>query len=269
MHSLLAGIRRENGLGAYSIAEPFAGGAGASLSLLLLEETPEITINDADVSIYAFWWVLLHQFPKFAQALKSIRVSMAEWRRQRTIYLDPSATRFRRAFATFFLNRCNRSGIVMNGGPIGGVTQRGRWNLGARFNKATLLKRCARVAEYRTRIHVSDLDGLELIGQLPHDTTMFFIDPPYYHKGAALYLNSLDHSYHERLADRLHLMAGSAWVLTYDDCPEIRRLYKGRASIRQFHFRYTAREQRAGAELLITPKWLTLPASQASLAIAW
>jgi DNA adenine methylase len=269
MRSLLVGIRHVNGLGSYSMAEPFAGGAGGSLSLLLLEETPSIAINDLDPSIYAFWWVLLHQFPKFASALRSVRVNLAEWRRQRAIYLDPSAPRFKRAFATFFLNRCNRSGIVMNGGPIGGITQKGKWNLRARFNKAALLERCTRVAEYRARIQVSGLDGLDFLEQLDHEKTMFFIDPPYYHKGATLYLNSLAHSYHQRLADHLKSMADSPWVLTYDDCPEIRRLYKGWASIKRFHLRYTARDQRAGAELFITPKWLALPTSQVSQAVAW
>ena len=47
MADLLAQIRRLNGLADRSFAEPFAGGAGASLSLLYLEETPEIYVNDA------------------------------------------------------------------------------------------------------------------------------------------------------------------------------------------------------------------------------
>ena len=62
-------------------------------------------------------------------------------------------------FSAFYLNRCNRSGIIMNGGPIGGVKQTGKWKLDARFNKAELRRRCEKVAEYRERIHVSGDDG--------------------------------------------------------------------------------------------------------------
>ena len=43
MTSLLSGIRLINQLGDHAVAEPFAGGAGASLSLLYLEDTPKST----------------------------------------------------------------------------------------------------------------------------------------------------------------------------------------------------------------------------------
>jgi len=48
---------------------------------------------------------------------------------------------------------------------------------------------------------------------------------PNYTKGETLYLNRLDHAYHERLAEQLRSMNDAPWVLTYDDCPEIRGMY--------------------------------------------
>lgn len=270
MAGLLAKIRRLNALGGHSVAEPFAGGAGASLSMLYLEETTHIYINDADPAIHDFWWALVHRPRAFVELLSQRRISIAEWRRQREIYRDSKrVSRVRRGFAVFYLNRCNRSGIIMNGGPIGGIDQTGKWRLGARFNKAELRLRCEKVAEFRDRIHVSRLDGIAFIDGLDARDTFFFVDPPYFEKGNTLYLNALDQKYHADLASQLHTMRDKAWVLTYDDCPEIRRLYRQWANIRPFKLRYVAADRRKGNEVLITPRWMRLPPTQGSAAITW
>ena len=181
---LLRDIRLMNALGDRDMAEPFAGGAGASLSLLYLEEVDRIHINDADPAIYAFWWMLVNRPRAFARSLSGTRVSMAEWRRQREIYRDPGRqSRARRGFSAFFLNRCNRSGIIVNGGPIGGIAQDSVWKLDARFNKDELRQRCARVGEYSERIRVSGEDGIRFIERFDGETVFFFIDPPYFKKG--------------------------------------------------------------------------------------
>lgn len=270
LYGLLGRIRKLNGLGERSIAEPFAGGAGASLKLLILEETPDIYVNDADSAIYDFWWSAVHRSKSFSNLIAQTRVNMTEWRRQRDIYRSCNRiSRLRKGFAAFYLNRCNRSGIIMNGGPIGGVKQTGPWKINARFNKRELRERCTRIAEYRTRIHVSGMDGIKFIDQLSDRSTFYFIDPPYFEKGKTLYLNSLTETYHSELAHRLKTMPDAAWVLTYDDCPEIRKLYRGWASIRPFALRYAASARRSGKEILISPKWMKLPSGQDSLAIVW
>lgn len=270
MAGLLRHVRSLNGLGNHALAEPFAGGAGASLTLLYCEAAPEIYVNDADPAIHDFWWAILNRLGQFLDLVANTQVSIEEWHRQRDIYRSQGrVSRLRRAFATFYLNRCNRSGIIMNGGPIGGVDQTGKWKLDARFNKLDLRRRCERVAEYRERIHVSGCDGIEFIERLDASSTFFFIDPPYFDKGRTLYLNALDAGYHAALAERLRSMVDAAWVLTYDDCPEIRRMYHGWATIRPFALRYTASARRSGQEVLIVPKSLQLPASQGSAAISW
>src|SRR5260221_1457543 len=122
MTDLLAQTRRLNGLGTRAIAEPFAGGAGASLSLLCLEETQEICVNDADPAIYDFWWSLLNRSDSFLEMVGGARLSMAEWRRQREVYRRKGrVSQLLRGFSAFYLNRCNRSGIIASGGPIGGL----------------------------------------------------------------------------------------------------------------------------------------------------
>jgi DNA adenine methylase len=270
MAGLLRDIRQLNGLGNRTIAEPFAGGAGASLTLLYLEEANAIYINDADLAIYDFWWMVINRSQSFLEMLSKTRVSIAEWRRQRNVYRDSGrVSQLRRGFSAFYLNRCNRSGIIMNGGPIGGIIQTGKWKLDARFNKIELRRRCEKVAEYRERISVSCDDGMQFIERLEPESTFFFIDPPYFEKGPTLYLNALNEKYHAALAARLRAMSDAAWVLTYDDCLEVRRLYRGWAMIRPFSLRYAAAERRTGKEVLITPKWMQLPTRQASAALTW
>lgn len=270
MTDLLSQIRMLNGLGGQVFAEPFAGGAGAALRLLYLEEAHEICINDADPAIHDFWWTVINRPQPFLDTLSKTRVSMSEWHRQRAVYTNKRhVSRLRRGFAAFYLNRCNRSGIIMNAGPIGGLKQKGKWKLNARFNKAELRKRCERVAEYRNRINVSCSDGIEFIDICDKQSTFFFIDPPYFDKGKTLYLNALDKKYHTALAARLKAMKNDSWVLTYDDCLEIRKIYRGWASIRPFSLSYVAAERRNGREILITPKWMRLPTSQSSAAISW
>lgn len=270
MSGLLAGIRKLNGLGALDVAEPFAGGAGAALSLLYLEEARRILINDADPAIHDFWWTLTKRPQPFLRLLSRTRVSISEWKRQREIYRrGTKVSRLRRGFAAFYLNRCNRSGIIMNGGPIGGMAQDGKWKLDARYNKVDLRRRCERVAEYRERVEVSGDCGLRFIKRLDPRSTFLFIDPPYFKKGRTLYLNGLDTEYHEALSARLRSMPRASWVLTYDDCPEIRSMYRGWAAVRPFSLRYVAAGRRNGRELLITPRWMRLPEEQDSASLTW
>ena len=270
MAGLLRRIRQSNGLEDLPLVEPFAGGAGASLSLLYSDEIPEIHINDADPAIHAFWWTLVKRPKPFLDKLAETPIDISEWRRQRDVYRSGArASMLRRGFAAFYLNRCNRSGVVPNGGPIGGIAQDGVWKLDARFNKPDLLRRCKRVAEHGDRIEVSGDDGIELLDRIDTDRKMLFLDPPYIQKGPTLYWNSFDEAKHRALADRLRDLRKGAWVLTYDDCPKIRSMYKGWAQIRPFALRYTANRRRNGREVLIAPRRMKLPKEQDSRALNW
>ena len=259
MMNVIRRIRALNHLNGHAVAEPFAGGAGASLSLLYLRETHEIHINDLDPAICDFWHSAVHESSALIDYLEEVPISVDEWRRWRDIYRNKDSSRLDRGFAAFYLNRCNRSGIIDGGGVIGGLEQRGRWKIDARFNKDALRDRLERIASERERIFVTGIDGIDFIETLDVQSTFYFIDPPYFTKGPTLYLNGLDPEYHSRLADKLRGMSAGTWALTYDDCAEIRQLYCDWAAVRPFSLRYTARESRVGREVLITPQWLTLP----------
>lgn len=257
----LTEIRRLNRLGSMPFAEPFAGGAGAALTLLLREEAKSILINDADPAIAAMWWAMMNRADEFIQKLRDVPVTIEEWVAQRALYKSADASRLERGFAAFYLNRTNRSGVIVNGGPIGGHEQAGTWKLDARFNREDLTRRCMRISGYGNRIAVSDDDGQSFVERVGTKSIFMFIDPPYFGKGPLLYLNGVDAAYHRSLASTLHVREELPWVLTYDDCPEIRELYEDWARVQPYSLRYSAAERRNGKEVMITPRWMVLPAA--------
>lgn len=85
-----------------------------------------------------------------------------------------------------------------------------------------------------------------------------YLDPPYFAKGKALYLNYYAPEDHKHLAAYLRKMLRFSWVLTYDNVPQIRREY---ADLRRitFSLSYSAGERRTGSELLIVKDGLEVP----------
>lgn len=245
--------------------EPYAGGAGAALELLFSERVSRVVFNDKDRCIFAFWRAILNQTEQFLDLLDSTPVTIKEWRRQREIYEHPSQHgQLRLGFATFFLNRCNRSGILVTGGPIGGYDQKGKWKINARFNRKGLRERIEKIAIYRDRIEVHNLDALDFLRSVVRPITsrrnscLVFLDPPYYAKGKELYLNAYNHADHVALARFLRRSRFFNWVLTYDNVPQIRELYS-HLEPQEFDLSYSAYRRRMGRELLIHDSRLLMP----------
>ena len=133
--------------------EPFAGGAGVALSLLLDGTVNRIVINDYDKAIYSFWRAVRQEPTSLIDLIQNTPVTIDEWHRQKEIYLTSTAYSLDLAFATLFLNRTNRSGIL-NAGPIGGYAQDGEWKLDVRFDKEAIIAKIELIAKERERITV-------------------------------------------------------------------------------------------------------------------
>lgn len=257
---LLSSLIEINNLADGAYAEPFAGGAGAALALLFSEHVRSILLNDADPSIYACWAALLDQPEEFCKLIYDTAVNVDEWRKQKAIYSGVERENILElGFSTFFLNRTNRSGIIKNAGPIGGFDQSGRWKINARYNRAELIKRVQRIAMYRKRITMYGLDALKFIQTIKSTPKLFvYLDPPYYVKGCELYLNHLRHSDHENLSQYMRSSAPFAWLMSYDDVPQIRELYRNFRTAK-LSTSYTAtRTRKSGQEILIPAQELRL-----------
>ncbi|MFA4941436.1 MAG: DNA adenine methylase [Patescibacteria group bacterium] len=246
---LVDDIIKQNKLENVVYVEPFAGGAGVALALLMLEKVNKIIINDFDRAIFSFWKSILNHTDKFINKINTTPITIKEWNKQKAIYSNTRSKEFELGFATFFLNRTNRSGIL-NAGAIGGVKQLGDWKLDARFNKEDLISRIKKISYYKDRISVKNEDGIKLVKNLVNRKNLFiFLDPPYYDKGSCLYLNHYKDENHKKLADFLNSKNNMHWILTYDNVKPIQNLYLKRKSYK-FSLNYHANESRKGSELL-------------------
>lgn len=256
LSDFLADVIAVNDLQDGIYVEPYAGGAGAALTLLFSEHVHRIVLNDADPCIYAFWNAALNRKDDLVRRLMETPITIDEWQRQRDIYRNQHRhSRIKVAIASFYLNRCNRSGIMVNGGPIGGIEQNGKWKLDARFNRDELIRRIEKIHLYRDRIEIHNLDALDFLCNVVGrsgkvDETLVYLDPPYYVKGSELYLNHYRPEDHSQLAAFIKRQTGYRWIMTYDNVFEIRELYRG-CNTAQFNLRYSAHTSKMGSELLI------------------
>lgn len=222
--SFVSKLFYENQLIGINYAEPYAGGAGLALRLLFEGYVENIYINDLDRAIYAFWISALNRPDEFCKWIEDVEVNIENWNKFRKIQAN-SANNFELAKSTFFLNRTNISGVI-KGGVIGGQKQEGKYNIDARFNKSDLINRIQRIAEIRNRISISNLDGISFIKKLnkKRKEIFIYIDPPYYQKGADLYMNFYSQEDHKRLATHVHKIE-KKWMVSYDNHNFIINLY--------------------------------------------
>lgn len=253
-------LARANGLYGGVYAEPFAGGAGIAWRLLLNGDVTEVWLNDIDPAIFAFWDTAVHRPDELCERILKTAVTMEEWRRQKAVLQTGQASQAELAFATLFLNRTNRSGIL-KGGVIGGKDQNGKYKLDCRFNKVDLIHKIQRIHLYRDVIKVTRLDAEECLRTwdkaLPK-RGLINIDPPYYAQGRDLYLSFYNPADHARLAKLVRGLK-APWMLTYDDVPEIESLYFGVPTYRK-GLVYYAQVKRRASELLVISPSLVCPA---------
>ncbi len=264
MSEFLADVLEVNGLRDGVYAEPFAGGAGAALNLLFGEHVEQIVLNDADPCIAAFWKAVLNQRKGLIDKIRNTPVTIDQWRVQREVYRSHRKhCQLDVAFATFFLNRCNRSGILVHGGPIGGLHQQGRWRVDTRYNRDALVRRIEKIGAHRQQISVHNMDAIDFLAAVIGESddvgsTLIYLDPPYYSKGRQLYLNYYEHQDHVDLADFLKQEHFFSWVMSYDDVPQIRELY-GDMLLVPLNVPYCAHSRKNGRELLIHSEDIDLP----------
>ncbi len=257
LYPLICDLLEKNKNGDVTYIEPFAGGAGVALALLMMEKVSNIIINDYDEAIYCFWESILNDTDRFIRKIESVNVNIKEWKKQKRIY-ENTRSEFSLGFATFFLNRTNFSGVI-TGGPIGGVKQKGEWKLDARFNKNKLIERIERISYFKDRIKVTNEDGLQLINKFSCKKDIFvYLDPPYYVKGSSLYLNSFEHDDHVALSKSLKSKKTMQWLLTYDNVKEINKMYQGQ-NIVPFEINYHANKVSRGKEVMVFSNSMSAP----------
>lgn len=233
--------------------EPFAGGAGVALDLLFSETVNDIIINDYDKAIYSFWKAVITETGRFIQTIDNTPITVEEWRKQKDIYLyQKNKYSFELGFATFYLNRTNRSGIL-KAGPIGGYNQDGNYLIDARYNKDDLIKRIQKISAYKKHIKIYNKDirsFIKLIILEKQKNSFVYFDPPYYTKGKELYINYFMPKDHFEIYDSITHNLDCDWIMTYDDNENISNIYTDYA-IKKYNLTYSLANKGKSTELII------------------
>ncbi len=233
--------------------EPYSGGASVALFLLMEGFVDKITINDRDRSIYAFWHSVLNRTDQLCEMIEKAELTIDEWKKQKSIQLSKKKEDLLTlGFSTFYLNRTNRSGII-NAGVMGGNEQTGNYLIDCRFNKEDLIERIRKIADKKKQIRLYKKDAIKLIDKIQkeaqNDNVVFYFDPPYYLKASTLYMSYYEDKNHKNVSDKIKSIKNIKWIVSYDNVPEIKNLYK-ECQKKEFSFKHTAYESRIGKEIL-------------------
>ncbi|WP_420610481.1 DNA adenine methylase [Candidatus Poriferisodalis sp.] len=230
--------------------EPFAGGAAVALRLLYEGRVSSVAIGDSDPAVAAFWRCAVADTDELIERVNECQVDLSTWHAQyRTLTSSEPANDLDLGFATFFLNRTNRSGIL-RARPIGGLHQDGPWRLDCRFNKSDLVKRLRKIAQHASQIEVFEGEAIDLLTGTDEDRrqrTFVYVDPPYLTRSSGLYLDEMSFGGHRDIAQLLR-SEFPYWMASYDIDDRVKsELYPG-SHILTFALRHCASSPHVGTE---------------------
>lgn len=254
-------VIRSNGLEGGHYVEPYAGGAGVAMELLVDGHIGHVHLNDSSYHVYSLWQSLLTHTDEFCSRISRSLLNIEEWLAHREIFRNPHQhNQFEVGFATFYLNRTNRSG-VLTGGVIGGLNQTGKWKIDARFPRNELIRRIELIGSLRESITLCNLDAeiffSNHVPTLPNKS-LIYCDPPYFEKGSRLYLNHYTEHDHARIAEIIQRLEKVKWVVSYDGVDHILNYYSGRRKF-IYELQYNAARAYKGSEVFIFSDNLVIP----------
>ncbi|MCH5142277.1 MAG: DNA adenine methylase [Clostridiales bacterium] len=254
MYQFVKNLIIENGFEELIYAEPFSGGFGIGIKLLTAGDIKRVIINDFDEHIYAFWVSVFKYSKRLIKLIEETPVDMENWNTQKEIYNTyKGKSLVKKGFAAFYLNRTNFSGVI-TGGPLGGIAQKSKYNLGCRMNKQQLIDQIKELAQYKDSVEIYNYDAIQFISKivLPKQKKIFLnLDPPYVIKGSELYRNFYEYEDHIKLARFIKDNLKEAyWIVTYDDCDLIRELFS-EFDLQEYTLTHMAGKSKVGKELLI------------------
>jgi DNA adenine methylase len=232
---------KEHYPGRTMLLSPFFG--GGSFELHMQSKGFGVCANDLFSPLYTFWTVLQTNPEGLAARIQSkMPVTKAAFLNMRAAVLTEEEP-LEKAALYFCINRCSFSGATLSGGFSQQAAD-------GRLTAASLgvMKACRLQG-----IQFTGVDCLTFLEQHPEtDKTLVFADPPYY---ISTYIYGKDGDMHESFNHASFAAAIQKrrdWILTYNDCPYIRELYKG-CRIFQESWSYGMNATKKSSEIIILP----------------
>jgi DNA adenine methylase len=219
------------------VCSPFLG--GASIELELVSRGVEVFGYDVFEPLTDFWQVLLKNPCRLATRVKKFYPLT----RSKFYHLQKTfahiTSKEERAAVFFVLNRASFSGATLSGGMSPDHP---------RFTP-TAIEQLSRFGV--EHFHVEKLDFKTSLAK--HRDDFLYLDPPYFIESKLYGVKGDTHKDfdHEGLAKILTKRGD--WILSYNDCPEVRRLYKGFCMV-VLHWAYGMNTNKKSNELLILSK---------------
>jgi len=249
--------------GNVTYCEPFLGGGGILLKFLKRQhQIKKLILNDRDTGIAALWTSIIHYPNELIRRILDVKPSTE-------LFYDIKEELNSHTDNTFLcehvinygvkkliVHQLSYSGLgVKSGGPLGGKEQKSKYKIDCRWNPDHLSRKIVWVNKLLSRFEIAEdcctnKDFAAIIGE----PSLYYMDPPYYQQGNNLYQYGFSDDDHSRLCDSLKNLQD--WVLSYDDCNEIRSLYDDWADMYKIYANYTIvskKDKQPKSELLILP----------------
>lgn len=234
--------------------EPLAGGASVYFHARSRDFAKSYWINDAFKELATFWQQVQDPYMchRLMEDLEKLRSGFSSAEEIKEYFLEARKEEvsdpYREALLFFFFNRVTFSGTTRAGGFSAAASI-------VRFT-ASSIQRLLPMPEALAGTRITSEDFESSITE-PGDDVFIFLDPPYFTATKLYGHNGSLHAFdHWKLA-RLLKKTSHHFLITYDDCKEIRDLYSW-ANVRNWQMQYgmnncnVKRTSRIGSELLIS-----------------
>ncbi len=223
------------------LCAPFLGGASVELACTT---SMEVSGSDVFEPLVNFWRALLNNQEALVERVEHCYpLSTAAFYRLKNKYFEIPDS-LEQAAAFFVLNRASFGGLTLSGGM-----QRKH----PRFNQAAIERlRSFQVSNFS----VACMDFRESTAN--NRESFLYLDPPYKTKYHLYGYKGNAHKGFDHTALAAILAKRERWILSYNDCPEIREMYNGYPML-PVTLSYSIRKRRQATELLILSHDVVIP----------
>ena len=209
--------------------EPFAGGA----SIFFAKKKTSVNwLNDIDWDLINCLKIIRDSPEDLIRKLRNEQATKGRHNYFKNEYKPTS--KIGRAVRWFYLNRTSYSGI-MN-------MQNCYWGYGDKFSMRpeNWPRNILRTSEKLNKVRLTAYDFERVINAAP-DGAFLFVDPPYFNADQdKFYTYAFSHEDHFRLCNVLRKNSDRIrFLITYDNCPEVRDIYKWAHDLHEKEWNYT------------------------------
>lgn len=226
--------------------EPFFGGGSVGLNVIDKRFANKIWINDKDIGVACLWTCVMSYPKELKKMVMDFQPSIKSFDKYKEDLLikpdlESEESVIQHGFKKLAIHQISYSGLgTKSGGPLGGRDQRSKYKIDCRWSPSYICKKIniwnEKLKNVKIRKKRCTSCDFEKIIKRKGDCVIY-LDPPYYEKGADLYQCSFNESDHVRLSNVLKECT-NPWILSYDDCEEIRKLYSW-AVIQELNVNYS------------------------------